>query len=60
MTREYHPAGDFTINEEQIKVGKERAMAVYKVDESFRTVAPSRFLCARVFSPLSIVVTCND
>ena len=35
MTSEYHPAGDFTINEEEIKGGKERAMAMYKVVETY-------------------------
>ena len=43
MTREYHHAGDFTINEEQIKVGKERAMAVHKVDEAYLLENPTAY-----------------
>ena len=43
MTREYHPAGDFTINEEQIKGGKERAMSVYKVVEAYHLENPTAY-----------------
>lgn len=35
MTSEYNTIGDYTLNEEKINEGKENAMAIYKVVESY-------------------------
>ncbi|KAI3936464.1 hypothetical protein MKX01_028094 [Papaver californicum] len=36
----YHPKGDIILNEEEIKVGKEKAKGVYKVIESYLVENP--------------------
>ncbi|KAF7837773.1 major allergen Pru ar 1-like [Senna tora] len=35
MTIKYYTKGDFEVNEEEIKLGKERAMGIYKIVEAY-------------------------
>lgn len=43
MMSEYQAAGDFEINEEEIKRGKERAMGMYKVVEAYLFESPGAY-----------------
>ncbi|XP_008235136.1 PREDICTED: major allergen Pru ar 1-like [Prunus mume] len=43
MMSEYQAAGDFEINEEEIRGGKERAMGMYKVVEAYLFESPGAY-----------------
>lgn len=44
MTSRYNTVGDFEINEEEIKGGKEKAMGIYKVVESYLLQNPHAYV----------------
>lgn len=43
VNSEYHPAGDFEINEDDVRVGKERAIGIYKVVEAYLFENPAAY-----------------
>ncbi|KAL3506028.1 hypothetical protein ACH5RR_031410 [Cinchona calisaya] len=43
MTGKYYPKGDYVINEAEVKVGKEKASAIYKAVEAFLLQNPEAY-----------------
>lgn len=44
VTSKYYTLGDFALKEEEIKVGKEKVMAIYKVVEAYLLQNPNAYV----------------
>lgn len=43
MTSKYYPKGDYVVNEEEVKAGKEKASGMYKAVEAFLLQNPEAY-----------------